>query len=43
MLYLGSVRVPDDAKVGTAIFKVRLPAGSSFESTETSIEVELVR
>lgn len=37
----GPVRVPADAKSGTAIIRVELPASSKYKSRATDLEVEL--
>jgi hypothetical protein len=42
MLYHGPVRVPADARPGKALVRVEFPAGSSYRSLPTDIEVELV-
>jgi hypothetical protein len=39
MLYHGPVRVPEDAKPGQAIVRVRLPESSRWESSVTDIPV----
>ena len=41
MLYHGPVRVPDDARPGDAIVRVRLQEGSKFQSLPTDIAVRL--
>ena len=42
MLYHGPVRVPDNARPGTAIVRVELSSKSKFKSLATDIEVTLV-
>jgi hypothetical protein len=42
MLYHGPVRVPAEARPGKAIVRVEFPAGSSYRSIPTDIDVELV-
>lgn len=39
MLCHGSVRVPEDAKLGTAIIRVEMPAGTTYGSFATDIPV----
>ena len=41
MLYWGPVRVPDDAKPGTAVVRVSLPDTSRYDSLPTDLEVKL--
>lgn len=41
MLYHGPVRVPDDARPGQAILRVRSTEESAFESIPTDIVVQL--
>ncbi len=43
MLYYGPVRVPADARPGKAIVRVEFPEGSTFRSSATGIEVDLVK
>lgn len=42
MLYHGPVRVPENARPGTAIVRVRLSKDSKFKSIPTDIKIELV-
>ena len=42
MLYHGPVRVPASARPGKAIIRVEFPEGSTYQSTATDIEIELV-
>jgi hypothetical protein len=42
VLYHGPVRVPDDARAGTAILRFTLPDSSGQTSSPTDIEVKLV-
>ena len=41
MLYYGPVRVPENAKPGGAIVRVRLPESSAWESFVTDIRVRI--
>ncbi len=43
MLYHGPVRVPALARPGKAIVRGEFPEGSTYQSTPTDIEVELVK
>jgi hypothetical protein len=43
MLYHGPVRVPGDARPGTALLRFELPKTSGHTSMPTDIEVKLVR
>ncbi len=42
MLYHGPVRVPALARPGKAIVRVEFPAGSTYHSVASDIEIELV-
>jgi hypothetical protein len=42
MLYHGPVRVPADARPGSAIISVELPKGCGYTSLRTDIAVKLV-
>jgi hypothetical protein len=43
MLHHGPVRVPAEARPGKAIVRVEFPEGSTYQSTATDIEVELIQ
>ena len=43
MLYHGPVRVPEDARPGKAIVRVKLSSTSLYESHPTDIEVTLLK